>query len=151
PWETTVGGRLIGILGPVFLLAPLALLSLRSSMGRHLLPAFAVVFASYFGNLGTRFLIPSLPFLALALAAALVPRPRVLAAVLGEHLILSWPALIPLWAAPNQWRLEAFDWRAALRITPEEEYLAAHLPDYRAGLMLDRFVPAGQLVYAPSL
>jgi hypothetical protein len=49
------------------------------------------------------------------------------------------------------WRLDAFEWRAALRLTPEDQYLAEHMPDYRAGLMLDRSVPRGRLVYAPSL
>ena len=150
PWEVTVGGRLTGILGPVFLLAPLALLSLRSSMGRQLLPAFAVMFLPYFGNIGTRFLISSLPFLALAMAAALASNPRILMATTALHLILSWPNLIPYWAPPNQWRLEAFEWRAALRLAPEEKYLAEHLADYRAGLMLDRLAPANQLIYAPS-
>jgi hypothetical protein len=151
PWEATTGGRLDGVLGPVFLLSPLALLSLRSAMGRHLLAAFAVTMCTYPGNLGARFLIPPLPFLALALAAALAARPGALAAVLGAHVILSWPAIMPIWAPAPQWRLDAFEWRAALRLTPEEQYLTGRMPDYRAGLMLDRWVPRGQLVYAPSM
>src|SRR5204862_4377095 len=59
--------------------------------------------------------------------------------------------LISMWAPPNQWRLEEFPWRAALRLTPEDRYLTEHVQGYRAGLMLDRFVPRGQLVYAPSV
>jgi hypothetical protein len=106
---------------------------------------------AYFGNLGARFLIPPLPFLALALAAALSARPAVLAALVAVHVILSWPSFMPVWAPAYQWRLEEFPWRAALRITPEDAYLAAHIRDYRAGLMLDRHVPRGQLVYAPSM
>jgi hypothetical protein len=152
PWQVTVGGRLIGILGPVFLLAPLALLSIRSSMGRHLLLAFLFMLLPYFFNIGTRFLIPGLPFLALGLAAGLANFPIALVGVLAVHAILSWPSLIPYWAPANQWRLESFDWRAALRVTSEEEYLQAHLADwYRAGLMLDRFVRRSESVYAPSL
>jgi hypothetical protein len=151
PWEVTAGGKLDGVIGPVFLLAPLALFSLGSAMGRQVLAAFAVMALPYFGNLGARFLIPPLPFVALAVAAAFAPRPAVLAAIVGVHVILSWPSFMPVWAPAYQWRLEEFPWRAALRITPEDAYLAAHIRDYRAGLLLDRHVPRGQLVYAPSM
>jgi len=151
PWQATTGGALDGILGPIFLLAPIALLSLRLAMGRQVLAAYAVFMLTYPGNLGARFLIPPLPFLALALAAAIAARPPALAAVVAAHLLLSWPPLMRVWAPSGQWRLDEFDWRAALRITPEDRYLALHMTEYRPGLMLDRFVPRGQLVYAPSV
>ena len=43
PFELTVGGHLVGTIGPIFLLAPLALLSLRFRSGRHLLTAFVAM------------------------------------------------------------------------------------------------------------
>jgi hypothetical protein len=202
PWQTTVGGALDGVLGPVFLLAPLALLSLRSTMGRRLLAAFAVVMLTYPGNLGARFLIPPLAFLALALAAAVAglrldnktalwggppgPRPAPwpasgsalpvsisgsrgtrpdqvvrptneeelqypIVALVALHVVLSWPPLMGIWISPGLWRLDEFDWRAALRLKSEDRYLALHMTEYRPGLMLDRFVPRGHPVYAPSV
>ncbi len=60
-----------GVLGPVFLAAPLALLALRNREGRKLLLPCALVLLPYIGNIGTRFLISSLPFLSLALALTL--------------------------------------------------------------------------------
>jgi len=151
PWQATVGEQLIGIIGPVFLLAPLALLSLRSRIGRQLLPAFFVIFLLFFGNIGTRFLIPSLPFLSLALAAGLATIPRAAIAVVTLHVILTWPFVLQYWArSPYHWALEPFNWRAALRLTPQEKYLEDKLGgDYRAGLMLDHYVPRGRLIYSP--
>ena len=56
PLAATVRGGLAGILGPVFLLTPLALLALRYKEGRRLLVAAAIFEATYFANIGTRFL-----------------------------------------------------------------------------------------------
>ena len=39
PFEVTTGGKLVGIIGPIFLLSPLALAGARSRLGRHLLLA----------------------------------------------------------------------------------------------------------------
>ncbi|HYL75224.1 MAG TPA: glycosyltransferase family 39 protein, partial [Bryobacteraceae bacterium] len=71
PLQLTVRGDLLaGFFGPLFLLTPLALLSLRFRAGRQLLLA-AVIFAlPYAANVGTRFLIPAAPFLSLSLALA---------------------------------------------------------------------------------
>ncbi len=74
PWAVTTSGRLAGVLGPVFLLAPIALLSLRRREGRQLLLAAAVFGATYFSNIGARFLIAPLPFVALAMMLALGKR-----------------------------------------------------------------------------
>ncbi len=72
PWELTVKGeRLQGFFGPVFLLLPLGLLSLRGREGRRLALAGAIFALPWFLNIGTRFLIPALPPLTLALALAL--------------------------------------------------------------------------------
>jgi hypothetical protein len=90
PWEAAVrGGALQGLIGPVFLLAPLALLSLRSRVGRLLLLG-AVVFAlPYATNIGTRFLIPALPFVALGMSLAIAPVRGMTAGLLLAHAVLS--------------------------------------------------------------
>ena len=71
PLQATVYGSLSGLLGPVFLLAPLGLLALRRREGRQLWLAALVFGANYFSNITTRFLIPPLPFVALAMMLAL--------------------------------------------------------------------------------
>src|SRR5215471_10298282 len=53
PMEVTTRGTLSGLLGPLFLLSPLALLALRKSPGRRLLLAALVFGATYFTNIGT--------------------------------------------------------------------------------------------------
>ena len=91
PWELTVKGeKLQGFFGPVFLLMPLALLSLRRREGRRLLFAGAVFAIPWFFNIGTRFLIPALPPLTLALALALARPVALLPAIALLHAFLSW-------------------------------------------------------------
>ena len=71
PMEATVYGSVSGLLGPVFLLAPLGLLALRRREGRQLRLAAVVFGVNYFSNIAARFLIPPLPFVALAMTLAL--------------------------------------------------------------------------------
>ena len=52
PLQITTYGSPYGLLGPVFLLAPLALLAVRARQGRQLLLAAMVFGATYFGNFG---------------------------------------------------------------------------------------------------
>ncbi len=155
PYQAIIGGKLAGVLGPVFILAPLALLALRRKPGRLLLLAFLPVFLPFFTNTGARFLIPSLPFLALAMAIGLmeIPKLGVPLAVLAvlTHATLSWPDMIERWTPGYQWRIDRIDYRAALRLQPEDEFLRANWGDYKPGLMLDRLVPPGDLVYSPSM
>ena len=151
PIEDTVrGGRTQGIVGPVFLLLPLALLGMRERAGRRLLVAGLVVLATYFGNVGTRFLIPCLPFFALALTVAL-PKPwPLLPAILIFHAIASWPAMLPHYASRYLWRIERFPWRGALRIEPRDKYLEANLFDYQLIRTVDAHVPPHERIFSPS-
>ncbi|MBI3693535.1 MAG: glycosyltransferase family 39 protein [Acidobacteria bacterium] len=148
PLEVTVhGGRLQGVVGPVFLLAPLALLALRDPAGRRVIAA-AVIFAlSYYAAIATRYLIPCLPFLSLALAVALARWRAVLAAVVVAHALLSWPSVLRRYADRDIWRLGRVDWRAALRLRPEAEFLRKQMFDYEVGPLLEGNVPEGQPVF----
>jgi hypothetical protein len=137
PWAATVTGRLVGLLGPVFLLSPIALLALRQRAGRQLMLAAAVFGSTYFGNVGARFLIPPLPFLALAMMLGLANR-WLATAVALVHSVLSWPALIPRYALPGSWSLYEFPVRYAMRFRPAAEYLRSHLPDYDVDALIDR-------------
>ncbi len=146
PMQVTVHGGLNGVLGPVFLLTPLALLAVRKREGRHLLLAALVFGANYFSNIGTRFLIPPLPFLALALMLVLTSIPSLAIAIAVVHAVLSWPPMIPRYTVPNAWRLWKVPYREALRLKPESEYLSSHLIYNDVERMLET-TPPGSTVF----
>jgi hypothetical protein len=145
PWSLTVDGfALQGLIGPVFLLAPLALLALRKPQGRLLLALAALFLIPWTRNLGARFAMPSLALLSLAFASVL-PRPAMLGLVILQG-VLAWPAVTSLYSNPNSWRPRGFPWRAALRIEPESEYLAKAASEIGIARMVDRHVARGEQV-----
>jgi 4-amino-4-deoxy-L-arabinose transferase-like glycosyltransferase len=153
PWQLTISGNLEGILGPVFLLAPLGLLSLRYPAGRLCWAAASIAALPSLWNAGTRFLMPALPFLALALGIAVsrrISRTRpgpeetavrdahtrtnevaaiytgagpVCLALAAAQALLCWPAVISSYASSSTWHLHGVPWRAALRLETERAYL----------------------------
>ncbi len=131
PWELAVGYKLQGTFGPMFLLLPLGLLALRKQIGRWTWLAGALLAIPWFSNAGARFLMPSLPFFALALALSLdmLARP-VLWICLAAHAVTCWPAVAAMYQTPYAWRLQGIPWRAALRLEPEHDYLARAFPDF---------------------
>lgn len=145
PLEATLrGGRLEGVLGPVFLLAPLALLALREAAGRRLLAAALLFAAPYHSAIATRYLIPCLPFVALAMGLALTRWRALAATVVLAHAVLSWPAVVSRYAAPGSWRLGSSSWEAALRIEPEGDFLRREMDHYGMGLLIEKIVPPGE-------
>ncbi len=148
PMQVTTYGSLAGLLGPVFLLAPIALLALRRREGRQLLLAALVFGATYFSNISARFLIPPLPFVALAMALALSRVPRVLVAVALVHALISWPSVVARYCRYDAWHLAKVPWREALRIKPEVPYLESHLPLYGAARLVERTAAPGSAVFA---
>ncbi|MBI3683885.1 MAG: glycosyltransferase family 39 protein, partial [Acidobacteria bacterium] len=100
---TLYGDALQGLLGPAWLLLPVALLSLRQRGGRLLLLASMLAGVPWFLNIGVRFLMPALPFLALALMTS-VPRWAGVLLLLG-HAVTSWPAVIAMYAPREAWAL----------------------------------------------
>ena len=148
PLEVTVkGAQLDGFLGPLFLLTPLALLALRFREGRQLLLAGLVFGATYFSNIGTRFLIPVVPFVSLALALAVANLPWVLLALVAADAIACWPAMYLTYCTPGAWRIEDAPVEAALRRQSEEAYLSQD-PDYKIVRMIGRVVPPGDRIFA---
>ena len=100
PVEVTVkGGRLTGLLGPLFLLTPLMLLALRFPAGRQLAPVAILFLLPGLANSGTRFLIPGLPFVSLSLAMVFTQWQWLGLLVLFTHAILSWPQVGDQYAA----------------------------------------------------
>ena len=116
PLAATVRGTLGGVLGPVFLLAPLGLAALRKPLGRQLWLAALVFGANYFSNIGARFLIPPLPFVALAMAMALTTLPGMALAVVVLHAVLCWPAVVGKLVPAGSWRLTLTPWRDAFHL-----------------------------------
>ncbi len=124
PWEVTVSGEhLNGFFGPAFLLVPLGLLALRKREGRHLLGAGLLFGATYFSNIGARFLIPVAPFFALAMAMVLSEWRAVAVTIVLAHSVLSWPKITYKFAHNYAWRLQKIPWKAAIRKEKEEDFL----------------------------
>jgi len=147
PYLLAVKGSLGGLFGPVFLLAPVGLLALRTRAGRQLLLAALVFGLPYFANIGARFLIPVAPFIALAMGLVLEFSPALVFSVSIVHAVLSWPAGIGWYEAKaGSWNLTGMPIRAALRLTPEEAFLSDRSPLYGMARVLDRVVPAGKRV-----
>jgi hypothetical protein len=149
PLEVIVRGGLVpGMLGPVFLLTPMALLPWRQKRGQGLLLASLVFSVPSLLNTETRFWIPVLPFVALGIGLALAKWPRVLAAVAVAHALLCWPGILTLYAHPYAWCIRDIPVRAALRLTPEQDYIVARIPEYALGPVLEREVPVGGKVFS---
>lgn len=142
PVEVTVqGANLNGLLGPVFLLAPLSLLALRWPVGRRLLLATVVVGSTYFGNIGTRFLLIILPMVALALCMVLTQARGMATAVVLFHLVLSWPSMIPVYSHEHAWRLDRFRWKAAWRQESERDFIHRYCPNCQMAEIIEQKVP----------
>jgi hypothetical protein len=147
PMQVTVHGSLSGLLGPVFLLSPIALLALRRAEGRQLLLAALVFGINYFSNIGTRFLIPMLPFVALAMMLAIGSWPRLAIGVAVAHAALSWPPIISQYALPHAWHLLKVPYREALRMKKQDEYLNSHLIYDDEERMIEQKTAPGSTVF----
>ena len=153
PWfhAVTTGGDLGGQIGPLFLLAPLALLALRSRAGSHCSLAALFFLIPYPQNIGARFLIPVLPFVALAMAFAVEVSGIVLALLVAGAAVLAWPRVIDRYRAPaGGWQIVSFPWKAALRIVPQDVFLRSRSVAWISAQTLDYFVPSGKRVWSST-
>jgi hypothetical protein len=150
PWQLTVDGRISGFVGPLFLLAPVGLLALSRPAGRRLWLAAIVFGATYFLNIASRFLIPALPFIALAMALVFTRWKPLAAALAIAHVVLCWPDVSPLYCWQYAWRLTGIPLRAALRIEPEDTFIDANLGTYRMARLTERTVPPGATIFSWS-
>ncbi len=150
PWlrAITTGGQLDGPVGPLFLLLPFGLLALRSRAGRRCLIAALFFLIPYPQNIGARFLIPALPFMALGIALAFEFSPALLAALAVAAAVVAWPQLIGKYA--GGWHIEEIPVRAALRIEPQDTFLRARSLPWIVARTLDYYVPPGQRVWSTT-
>jgi hypothetical protein len=150
PFQVTTLGSMSGLLGPVFLLAPISLLSLRRVEGRRLLLAATLFGVPFFLNASTRFLIPAVPFLALSMCLVLSTTPRVLIALVVAHALLSWPDVVRRYVRPDAWRLAKVPFREALRIKPELGFLESNLPYYGITRRIEELTPPGATIFTDT-
>jgi len=148
-WQLTVlGGLVPGMIGPAFLLLPLSLLALRHPHGRKLLLAGLVYAVPAFWNTEIRFLIPAIPFLALALGLAMEHSAGALPAVALLQTILCWPAIMDTYCDRNAWRVRGFQFAAAVQPEAESHYIASHVGDYALKSAIEQDVPMGQGIFS---
>ncbi|MCC7154836.1 MAG: glycosyltransferase family 39 protein [Bryobacterales bacterium] len=148
PIEAAVRGKLAcGLLGPVFLLAPIALLAWREPAGRTVLGAALVFLLPYPMNIGTRFLIPALPFAALAMGIALMRWRWLLISLTVAHAVASAPPAVPFYSDPQAWRIAWIPLKQALRIESEDSWLGRRFPSYRMARMVEQATKPGAVIY----
>jgi hypothetical protein len=149
PLELTIRGGLVeGLFGPVFLLFPVALFACRFKIGRQLLLAALVFFIPAYFNVGSRFLIPCLPFVALAIGIVLAEIPGALAVLAMFEVLVCWPPYVSAWSAPWSWRIASAPVDAALRKAPAEAYMRKWLPDTALKMPIEALVPKGEKVFS---
>jgi hypothetical protein len=149
PLQLTLRGGLVeGMFGPVFLLAPLGLFALRFKSGRRLLLAALVFALPAYLNTGARFLIPSAPFLALALGIGLAEVPAALPILALFHALTCWPPILSIYCDPYTWRLASFPVRAALRLDPAAPFILKNSGDYALKIPIELAVPSGERIFS---
>ena len=126
----------------------MALLAIRHPHGRRLLLAGAVFAIPAWFNTEVRFLIPAVPFVAMAMGLALGNSWGILPVLAVFHAVLSWPGVISVYCDPNAWRLRALPVRAALRLEPESAYITAHIGDYALKPMIEQAVAPREPIFS---
>lgn len=148
PWELTVNGNMLaGFFGPLFLLTPIALLALRQRAGRQLWLAAVIFGLPFYANVGSRFLIPAAPFVALALGLTFANVSGLLLALTIAHAVSCWPGMEKHYCYFSAWRLNNIPYRAALRKEPEAAFLARRASQIAESRMVDRLLPPGEKVF----
>ena len=139
-----------GTVGPVFLLVPCGLLALRFKIGRRLLLAGLVFALPAYLNVGTRFLIPSMPFLSLAMGIGLAGVPAALPVLALFHALVSWPPVLNTYCDPSNWRISSFPGRVALRLDPTAPFIFKNIGDYPLKMPIEQNVPPGERIFSFS-
>ncbi len=133
----TSGEKGGGHLGYLWFLAPLGM--------THIAWIFpALIFPL---NVGARFLIPVLPFLALGMGKVLSRWRPLAISICITHVILSTPWM-NLELNPASWSIRTIPWEAALRLVQDDEYLNDARQEYRAARLLEAIVPPGEQTYS---
>jgi hypothetical protein len=103
---------------------------------------------NYLGNIGTRFLIPPLPFVALAMALVLARVPGLPVALALLHAVLSWPTVVPRYALHGAMHIIKVPWREALRIRDTDHFMRTRLPEYGVLRLIEDRTPPDASVFS---
>jgi hypothetical protein len=139
-------GPAAAIVGAVFLLAPLGLFAARSQQGRQLLLAGFLFLLPGAFQIQTRFLLPAIPFIALAMGMVLQRIPFLLYGLLAVHAVLCWPTVM-LHYADSSLRVRHFLPKQALRIEPQDSTLTYRLPGYQQAKLLEKSTPPNARIF----
>lgn len=142
-------GPTAAIVGVVFLLAPIAVLAALSAQGRQLLFAALLFLVPGLFHIQTRFMLPAIPFIALAMGLVLARIPVLLYALIVVHAVLCWPAEM-LHYADDSLRVRHFLPKQALRIESEDSTLTYRLPGYPLAKMIERLTPPNARIFCFS-
>ena len=74
--------------------------------------------STYFSNIGTRFLIPMVPFVSLALALAIANLPWLLFPLVAANLIACWPGMYLTYCGPGPGGSRAYPSRPRCACNP---------------------------------
>jgi hypothetical protein len=145
-FDYTIAGGNQGLLGAAFLLLPVALLALRTTSGKVLLTAAALLAIPIAANTGTRFLLPALAPASLALASVL-PGPLGLGLVALQALSAA-PPVMDLYDSRHEWRLRTLPLKAALGLTPQQTWLTQTIPDFAITTVIAKNTSPGAKILA---
>jgi hypothetical protein len=145
---TVLGGLVPGMIGPAFLLLPLALLALRHPHGRKLVMAGTVYAIPAFLNTEIRFLIPALPFFALAMGLAMENSRGMLPTVALFQSILCWPLVMNSYCDRNAWRVRGLPVAEVFGPQSDSSYIGSHVGDYALRGAIGSYVPVNGRVFS---
>jgi hypothetical protein len=149
PIEATVlGAPGQGLLGPVFLLAPLGLLAARKPIGRRALAA--VLMTAWFAwGVHLETALPLLVFVSLSMGIALLDSPGMIPLLVAAHAVLSLPWITEVYSQPDTWRLRGWPVMEALHQVNEDVYLTEHMfPAIAWARAIDEVTAKKELVFS---
>jgi hypothetical protein len=148
---TVTGAGVVGFLGPLFLLAPLGLIVLRTPRGRRLLWAAVLFGLPIIANGGTRFLIPAVPCLALALGMAVETTRFAVPFLILVQALAACPAVEALYCDQWAWHIAEAPVRAVFNRKTAEEYMQAQLgPGWEIARLAEQRTPPGARIFCFS-
>jgi len=146
PWELAFGDGFTGTFGPLLWLLPLGLLALRRKNARLCLIGALLLALPWWSNRGGRFLMPAVGLAAFPMAMVLPARAAW--AAIAIQAVVCWPQVLNLWQPDWIFRLHDFPVRAALRIEPEDRYVARRSPEFEIARMVKGATPPGARIFS---
>ncbi len=145
---TVLGAPGQGLLGPVFLLAPLGLLAARKPIGRRALAA--VLMTAWFAwGVRLETALPLLVFISLSMGIALMDSPGMIPVLIVAHAVFSIPWITSVYSQPDTWRLRGWPVMEALHRVNEDVYLTEHMfPAIAWARDIDQVTAKNELVFS---